>query len=150
MTRARQDILRKKRVFEHAERIGKICKACRYYGVSRSAFYLWKKAYGDVGLINKKPYPVNLKLRTPPQRAWQSAPTGRQSLGEPTGSSFLQSASEQATRPRRSPIWIPRQNWASEQPTRSTSVAGGVPSHRSATSRTWSSSESCVAASSAA
>ena len=40
MTRARRDILRKKRVLEHAERIGNIRKACRYYGVSRSAFYL--------------------------------------------------------------------------------------------------------------
>ena len=70
MTRAQRDILRKKRVLEHAERLGNICKACRYYGVSRSAFYLWKKAYeihGDEGLVNKKPCPVNLKLRTPPE-----------------------------------------------------------------------------------
>jgi hypothetical protein len=45
MTRTQRDILRKKRVLEHAERIGNIRKACRYYGVSRSAFYLGKKAY---------------------------------------------------------------------------------------------------------
>ena len=49
MRKAQQDILRKKRVLEHAERIGNIRRACRYYGVSRSAFYLWKKAYETYG-----------------------------------------------------------------------------------------------------
>ena len=70
MRRPQRDILRKKRLLEHAERIGNIHKAYRYYGVSRSAFYLCKKAcetYGEEGLVNKKPGPVNLKLRTPPE-----------------------------------------------------------------------------------
>ena len=70
MTKAQRDILRKKRVLEHAERIGNIRKTCRYFGVARSAFYLWKQAYatyGDEGLVNKKPCPVNLKLRTAPE-----------------------------------------------------------------------------------
>ncbi len=70
MTKAQQDILRKKRVLEHAERIGNIRKTCRYFGVSRSGFYRWKQAYetyGDEGLVNKKPCPVNLKLRTAPE-----------------------------------------------------------------------------------
>jgi hypothetical protein len=68
MTRAKRDILRKKRVLEHAERIGNIRKACRYYGVSRAAFYLWKKAYetyGDEGLVNKKPCPFPSSLPAP-------------------------------------------------------------------------------------
>ena len=70
MTKAQRDILRKKRVLEHAERIGNIRRTCRYFGVARSAFYLWKQAYetyGDEGLVNKKPCPVNLKLRTAPE-----------------------------------------------------------------------------------
>ena len=70
MTKAQRDIQRKRRVLEHAERIGNIRRACRYFGVSRSAFYLWKQAYetyGDEGLVNKKPCPFNLKLRTAPE-----------------------------------------------------------------------------------
>jgi transposase len=70
MTKAQRDILRKKRVLEHAERIGNIRRTCRYFGVARSAFYLWKQAYetyGEEGLVNKKPCPVNLKLRTAPE-----------------------------------------------------------------------------------
>ena len=33
-----------------------VLKTCRYFGVARSAFYLWKQAYetyGDEGLVNK-------------------------------------------------------------------------------------------------
>ncbi len=70
MTKAQRDILRKKRVLEHAERIGNVRRTCRYFGVARSVFYLWKQAYetyGDEGLVNKKPCPVNLKLRTAPE-----------------------------------------------------------------------------------
>jgi transposase-like protein len=43
MTKAQRGILRKRRVLEHAERIGNIRRTCRYFGVSRSTFYLWKK-----------------------------------------------------------------------------------------------------------
>ena len=38
MNNAQRDGLRKKRVLEHAERIGNVLKACRYFGVSRSSF----------------------------------------------------------------------------------------------------------------
>ena len=44
-------------------------KTCRYFGVARSGFYVWKKAYetnGDEGLVNQKPCPSNPRLRTPP------------------------------------------------------------------------------------
>ncbi len=70
MNKARQDIRRKKRVLEHAARIGNVRKACRYFGVARSGFYVWKNAYetqGDEGLINQKPCPYNPRLRTPPE-----------------------------------------------------------------------------------
>ena len=57
--KAQQDIRRKKRVLEHAARIGNVRKTCRYFGVARSGFYVWKKAYethGDQGLINQRPF----------------------------------------------------------------------------------------------
>ncbi len=45
-------------------------KTCRYFGISREAFYCWKRAYeqgGKQALINSKPCPENPKLRTPPE-----------------------------------------------------------------------------------
>ena len=70
MNKAQRDIRRKKRVLDHAVRIGNVRKTCRYFGVARSGFYVWKKAYethGDESLINKKPCPYNPRLRTPPE-----------------------------------------------------------------------------------
>ena len=69
MNKARRDIRRKTRVLEHAARIDNVRKTCRYFGVARSGFYVWKKAYethGDEGLVNQKPCPYNPRLRTPP------------------------------------------------------------------------------------
>ena len=68
MNKAQRDIRRKKRVLEHAARIGNVRKTCRYFGVARSGCYVWKKAYetqGDDGLVNQKPCPYNPRLRTP-------------------------------------------------------------------------------------
>ena len=58
MNKAQRDIRRKTRVLEHAARIGNVRKTGRYFGVARSGFYVWKKAYethGDEGLVNQKP-----------------------------------------------------------------------------------------------
>lgn len=74
MSKAQRDIRRKKRIVEHAVRIGNVRKACRYFGVARSGFYVWKHAYeaqGDEGRINKKPCPSNPRLHTPPEIAEQ-------------------------------------------------------------------------------
>jgi transposase len=68
MTKAEHDIKRKLAVLNHAEEIGNISKACRYFGISRQVFYKWKRLYqlrGDIGLINGKPCPSNPKLRMP-------------------------------------------------------------------------------------
>jgi hypothetical protein len=51
---------------------------------TRSVFYLWRKAYetkGEQGLVDKKPCPVNIKRRTPPETAehcpgWASTTRG--------------------------------------------------------------------------
>ena len=65
---AKHDIKRKLKILNHAKQIGNIRKTCRYFGISKSIFYRWKKNYereGEQGLINHKPCPENLKLRTP-------------------------------------------------------------------------------------
>lgn len=70
MTQAQRDIRRKLRILNYAEEIGNVSKACRYFGISRETFYLWKRAYqerGKEGLINSKPCPENPSLRTPPE-----------------------------------------------------------------------------------
>ena len=42
MTKAQRDIKRKLRVLNYAQEIGNVSKACRYFGISRECFYLWK------------------------------------------------------------------------------------------------------------
>jgi transposase len=70
MTQAQRDIRRKLQILNYAEEIGNVSKACRYFGISRETFYLWKRAYqerGKEGHINSKPCPENPSLRTPPE-----------------------------------------------------------------------------------
>ena len=66
--REKSDIKRKLNVINYAKEVGNINKACRHYGVSKTIYFKWIKKYqegGEKGLINKKPCPQNLKLRTP-------------------------------------------------------------------------------------
>ena len=66
MTQAARDIRRKFRILKHAKESGHVSKTCRYFGISRSAYYGWKQRYarlGEAGLINSKPCPENPKLR---------------------------------------------------------------------------------------
>jgi len=68
MTQAQRDINRKLRILNYAKERGNIAKACRHFGTSREIFYRWKRSYESIGeeaLINNKPCPQNLKLRTP-------------------------------------------------------------------------------------
>ncbi len=61
----KRDIKRKLNVINHARQIGYVKKACRYYGISRSIFYVWLeryKLYGEKGLVNSKPCPENLAV----------------------------------------------------------------------------------------
>ena len=68
MTQAEREISRKVKVFNYAKVSGNVSKACRHFGISREIFYRWKRAYenfGEEALINSKPCPQNIKLRTP-------------------------------------------------------------------------------------
>jgi transposase-like protein len=60
VSKAQQDIRRKIRALEHAARTGNIRQTCRYFGIPRSLFYLWRAAYqrqGEAGLVNKTTIP---------------------------------------------------------------------------------------------
>ena len=89
MNQAERDIRRKKRALEHAEKIGNVRKTCRYYGISRSNFYLWKKAYerqGDAGLVRNKPVARSHPRATPQElvdktlHLWRTCPMGPQRI----------------------------------------------------------------------
>ena len=67
-TKAQREIAHKLKVFAHAEQNGNVVLTYRYFGISRNTFYRWKKNYkskGEIRLVNSKPCPQNLKLRTP-------------------------------------------------------------------------------------
>jgi transposase-like protein len=60
MTTDEREINRKRRILEHADVSGNVAKTCRYFGIPRSLFYVWRKAYrqyGNEGLKRKKPVP---------------------------------------------------------------------------------------------
>ncbi|MEO9970096.1 MAG: IS481 family transposase [Hyphomonadaceae bacterium] len=70
MNSDRRDILRKLRVLEHADKIGDVSKACRYFGIGRATFYRWRRAYsdkGEAGLINCRSVPHNHPQKTSPE-----------------------------------------------------------------------------------
>ncbi len=67
MNQDQREIRRKRRILEHAQRTGNISKTCRYFGVSRSTFYLWEQAYqagGEQSLVRKKPIPHQMPNQT--------------------------------------------------------------------------------------
>jgi transposase InsO family protein len=68
MTPKQREIQRKRRLIEYAEQIGNVRKACRYYGVARSTFYLWRARYrefGDKGLMHRRCVAHNHPNKTP-------------------------------------------------------------------------------------
>jgi transposase-like protein len=68
MTHDQREIHRKKRVLEYAERVGNINKTCRYFGVAKSIFYLWRERYrelGEEGLRSRRCGPHNHPNKTP-------------------------------------------------------------------------------------
>ncbi len=67
MNKEKSDIARKLRVLKHVLETGNVSQTCRYYGISRKTYYEWLNSYqknGEKGLINKKPCPINMPLRT--------------------------------------------------------------------------------------
>ena len=67
MSKVERDVQRKLRALRHAEQIGDISKACRYFGIGRASFYRWSAAFqrqGEAGLVKRKPIPKNPANRT--------------------------------------------------------------------------------------
>jgi len=63
-----REIRRKLKVLRHAEQSGNTAKTCWYFGISRSTFYRWQRRYkkfGEAGLKNEKPIPINPANKTP-------------------------------------------------------------------------------------
>jgi transposase-like protein len=55
MNQKERDIQRKLRILRHAEVIGRMSKACMYFGIGRATFYRWKELYkkdGEAGMVN--------------------------------------------------------------------------------------------------
>jgi len=55
----KRDIKRKLSVIRYAKQIGNVKKACRYYGISRSIFYVWierYRLYGEKCMRNMASY----------------------------------------------------------------------------------------------
>jgi transposase-like protein len=53
MSKDQREMARKIRILQHADDTGHVAKTCRYFGVGRSSFYRWRKAYrkhGEGGL----------------------------------------------------------------------------------------------------
>jgi transposase InsO family protein len=61
-------VKRKLRILEHAKHSGNVAKTCRYFGIPRSIFYVWRDAFmkgGEHALLPKKPIPKHQPNRTP-------------------------------------------------------------------------------------
>jgi len=68
MNKDQREIQRKLRILHYADKIGHVAKTCRYFGIGRTSFYRWKKAYaehGEAGLVNAPPIPKWHANRTP-------------------------------------------------------------------------------------
>ncbi|WP_417625106.1 IS481 family transposase [Paremcibacter congregatus] len=68
MTNDEKEIRRKLAVLKRAEEVGSAAKAYRYYGIPKTTYFRWKKAYrahGEQGLINKKPIAKRHPNQTP-------------------------------------------------------------------------------------
>ncbi len=68
MTQAQRDIQIKVKILEQAAQTRNVSKTCRYFGISRCTIYEWKrnlKKRGEAELVNRKPCPQNIPLRTP-------------------------------------------------------------------------------------
>ena len=44
-----REIRRKRRILDHALETGHVAKTCRYFGIPRSLFYLWRNTYQKHG-----------------------------------------------------------------------------------------------------
>ena len=55
-------VKRKIRILKYADELGNVSRACRYFGIPRSIFYIWRNAFrinGGQGLRCNKPIPRN-------------------------------------------------------------------------------------------
>ena len=61
----------RRRMLQHAQRVsGNVSQTCRFFGVSRALFYIWKKRFeknGLAGLRDQPRRPHHIRYRNPPE-----------------------------------------------------------------------------------
>jgi transposase len=70
MLSTEREVQRRLKVLRYAEDTGNIRKTCRYFGLGRTTFYRWKRAYdkqGEAGLIKKPTIPKSHPRTIPPE-----------------------------------------------------------------------------------
>jgi hypothetical protein len=68
MTTDEREINRRRRILDHADESGNVAKTCRYFGIPRSLFYVWRNAYrqhGDEGLRRRKVHTKRYNKQVP-------------------------------------------------------------------------------------
>ena len=58
------------KLLKYANDAGNVAQACRHFGLSRQAFYKWRKRHqkhGDVGLADRSRRPLRSPRATPPE-----------------------------------------------------------------------------------
>jgi transposase-like protein len=79
------------RVLQHAQRIsGNVSQTCRFFGVSRALFYIWKEHYQEQGVAG---------LRDLTRRPHKKARSSRTAASRLTSSILCQSSSESTSNP---------------------------------------------------
>ena len=68
-------------ILRHAEEVtGNVALTCRYYGITRQAFYLWRRRYeagGLEALRDRSRRPQSCPHETPPRSSGRSSTCGR-------------------------------------------------------------------------
>lgn len=61
MDKLQKEVKRRIRILEHAVLTGNAAKTCRYFGISRLVFYLWRAAWLDRGAAGLGPQKLTPK-----------------------------------------------------------------------------------------
>ena len=74
-------------ILRHAEEVtGNVALTCRYYGITRQAFYQWRRRYETGGLEalrDRSRRPQTARTRPPPRSSGRSSTCGRTTTSAP-------------------------------------------------------------------
>lgn len=58
MNQKERDIQRKLRILRYAEEVGRVTRACRYFGIGRATFYLYVRLSHCKSILKRSAWPV--------------------------------------------------------------------------------------------